>query len=171
MGALIADNGRCSSRRWERSWVISLLRTVVGDLVAENGRCRSRCWERSWVLSLLKTVAVALVAGSVCGCSRRWERSMLLSLLGAFVGDLVAGNGRCCSRCWDRLWVLSSEAVVSEFCWERLLVAFVGSGRRCRWLSSEAVFGAFFGRTPAMVIELSLLFICELVCTKHVATE
>ena len=32
---------------------------------------------------------------------------------------------------------LSSEAVVSGFCWERLLVlvAFVGSGRRCSlWL-------------------------------------
>ena len=96
---------------------------------------------------------------------------MSLWLLGAFVGALVAGNGRCFSCCWDRLWVLLSEAVIGEFRWERSLVAFVESGRRCRWLSSEAVFGAFFGRTPAMVIELSLLFICELVCTKHVATE
>ena len=54
------------------------------------------------------------------------------------------------------------------FCWKRLLVSFVGSGRR--WISSEAVFGAIFGRTPEMVIELSLLLICELVRTKNVAT-
>ena len=34
----------------------------MGALVAGNGRCRSRCWERSWVLSSLGTVAVALFA-------------------------------------------------------------------------------------------------------------
>ena len=96
---------------------------------------------------------------------------MSLWLLGAFVGSLVAGNGQCCSCCWDRLLVLSSEAVIGELRWERLLVAFIGSGRRCRWISSEAVFGALFGRKLAMVIELSLLLICELLCTKHVAIE
>ena len=129
----------------------------MGALVSGNGRYCSHLWERLWVLLLLGTVAVALVAGSVHGCYHRWERSPLLSslsllsllllLLGSFMGDLVDRNGCCCSRCCERSWVLSPRKQFS--------VAFVRSGRRCQWISSEAVFIALFGRKPANVIELA----------------
>ena len=94
--------------------MLSLLVVFVGALVDGNGRCRSCLWERLWVLLSMVTVAVTLVAVSVLGCS----------------------------RCCDRLWVLSSEAIVGGFCWERSsvsvafrqkqsLVAFARSGLRC----------------------------------------
>ena len=75
----------------------------------------------------------------------------MLLLLGAVVGDLVSGSSYRRSHRW-----------------ERSSVAFMGSGYR--WLFSETVFGTLAGSNPKMVNELSLLLICELVCTKHVST-
>ena len=61
------------------------------------------------------------------------------------MGALFAGNVLCCSRQWERSWVISSLVTVAV-----ALVAgsvcgcsLVGSGRRCQWLSSEAVIGGF----------------------------
>ena len=64
--ALIAGSVReCSCCR-ERL-LLSLMEVFVGAVVAGNGCCCSRRWEHSIVLLLLGTVAVALVTGIVCG--------------------------------------------------------------------------------------------------------
>ena len=79
---------------------------------------------------------------------------MLLSL-GTVTVALVAGNGRCHSCHWDRSWVISSQGLVAVALVTGIVCgcSLIGSGSR--WLLSEAVFGAFFGRKPEMIIELA----------------